>query len=169
MGITLDIQIEFFIWSLITGLFSGLVYDIFRAVREMTNPKNGTIIIHDILFLVFAAFAIFTVSVTVGRGYLRFFEFFGVFLGFILYRTAFKNSVVKLMIKIVKFIIKIMFICMKIIFFPFIFIYKILKKPISVIIWRTKRKTQKANLAIKIRRERLFRNVKNSLSAIKKK
>jgi len=162
-------QLEFLIWSLIAGLIAGFIYDVFRTIRTMTNPKSGTIIIHDILFLVFAAIMMFVLSVTVGRGYLRFFEFLGVFLGFVLYRTAFKNSVVKFLTAVTNFIIKIAFIFAKIIFFPFILIYKILKKPISVIIWRTKRKTQKVNSAMKIRRDRALRNLKSSLFAAKKK
>jgi len=169
MGFTLDAQLEFFIWSMLAGLFAGFVYDIFRTIRAMAKPKNGTIIVHDILFLVFTAFIIFILSVTVGRGYLRFFEFLGVCLGFVLYRIAFKNSVVKIMMAITKFFIKIMIIFMKIIFFPFNVIYKILRKPVNLIIWHTKRKTQKANSAIKIKRERILRGAKNLLFAVKKK
>jgi len=169
MGITLDVQIDFLIWSMIAGLFSGFVYDVFRAIREMTNPKNGTIIVHDIIFLVVTAILAFSLSATVGRGYLRFFEFLGMLCGFVLYRLAFKNSVVKFFEVITKFAIKIAIIFVKIIFFPFNIIYKILKKPINIIIWHSKRTKQKASFALKIKRERALRNIKNSLSSLRKK
>ena len=169
MEITLDMQLGFFIWSLIAGLASGFVYDVFRAIREMTKPKVGTIIVHDIIFLVVVAILIFILSTTVGRGYLRFFEFAGILCGFLLYRIAFKNFVVKFLTALTKMLIKIMIIFVKIIFFPFNIIYKILKKPVGIIIWHSKRTKQKAGNALKIRRERVLRNVKNSLSALRKK
>jgi spore cortex biosynthesis protein YabQ len=169
MGITLEMQLEFFIWSLISGLFSGLSYDFFRLARKMTNPKIGTIIIHDILFLALAAVSIFAVSLTVGRGYLRFFEFFGVFCGFALYRLAFGDSVVNILTAIIRFLIKTTILIAKIVFFPFIIVYKILRKPVNIIIWRTKRTAKKTGSAFKIRRERLLRGVKNSIFAARKK
>ena len=169
MGITLEMQIEFFVWSVITGLFSGFIYDFFRTVRVMAKPKNSTIIVHDILFLVILALGAFVLSFTVGRGELRLFEFIGIFCGFILYRWMFKDSVIKILIRTVKSLIKISIFVIKIVIFPLKIIYKILEKPFNIIIWHTRRKRQKAGLAFKIKRERVSRSVKNFLLAVRKK
>jgi len=169
MGVTLEMQLEFFIWSIITGLFSGFLYDIFRLARKLTNPKAGTIIFHDILFLVFAAIVVSVLSFTAGRGEVRLFEFVGIFFGFVLYRFAFKDSVVKVLEKLVKFFAKLVIFIVKIVLFPLVFIYKILKKPIGIIVWYTRKSAVKTGLAVKIRRERFSRGLKNFVFAVRKK
>ena len=169
MGITIEMQVEFFIWSLITGLISGLLYDFFRAARQLTKPKNSTIIAHDILFLVITAIFVFVLSFTAGRGELRFFEFLGIICGFILYRLAFRDTIVKILSACARFLVKIVITILKIVLFPLRIIYKVLKKPLNIIIWHSKARARKTSSAIKIRRERLSRGVKNLKFALKKK
>jgi len=169
MDITLEMQLEFFIWSVIAGLGSGLLYDCFRALRKMTKPKGGSILAQDILFLVMVALVVFVVSFTVGRGYIRWFEMFGVICGFVLYRLAFRDAIVAILIKIVEFLIKTLIIAVKIVLFPLKILYKILIKPFNVIIWHTRRKAKKTGSALKIRRERLARGFKNFRFAARKK
>jgi len=169
MGITFGMQLEFFIWSAIAGLFSGLLYDFFRAARVLLKPKAVTIMIHDIIFLIVLAIVIFVLSFTVGRGELRFFEFIAIFCGFALYRLAFRDSIVKILVALARFLLKVVIIILKIIIFPLKIIYKTLIKPIRIIIWYVRRKSQKTSSAIKIRRERLARGLKNFKFAAKKK
>ena len=169
MNITLEMQLEFFIWSVIAGLGSGLLYDCFRALRKMTKPKSGSILAQDILFLAMVALIVFVVSFTVGRGYIRWFEMFGVLCGFVLYRFAFRSAIVLLLIKIIEFLIKTLIIVVKIVLFPLKIIYKFLIKPFNVIIWYTRRKAKKTGSALKIRRERLSRGFKNFRFAARKK
>ena len=169
MDITLGMQVEFFIWSMIAGLFSGLLYDVFRALRKMTNPKSVTVLMQDILFIVLIAITVFIVSFTVGRGYIRWFEMFGVLCGFILYRLAFRDAVVKILIKLAEFLIKAAIIAVKILLFPFKIIYVTLIKPIKFIFWYVRRRAQKSGSALKIRKERASRGLKNFMHASRKK
>ena len=169
MGITLEMQLEFFIWSVIVGLLSGLIYDVFRTIRTMRKPKNASVMVHDILFIVLVAIAVFALSVTVGRGELRFFEFAGILCGFVLYRLAFKDSIVKMLCAFVRFLIKCVVVLIKILMFPLVVVWKMLKKPINIIVWYVQRKAQRGGSAIKIRRERYMRSVKNFILCTRKK
>jgi len=169
MGITLEMQLEFFIWSVITGLFAGLLYDCFRTIRVMMKSKNGAIIAHDIIFLVLMGIVIFILSFTAGRGELRFFEFAAILCGFVLYRFAFKDSVVKLLTAFVNFLIKVVIIIIKIMIFPLKIFYKVVIKPINIIIWYVRRKAKKGGSALKVRRERWSRGIKNFMLNSRKK
>jgi len=87
----------------------------------------------------------------------------------VLYRLAFRDAIVKFLVALAKFLFKTVILILKIILFPFRIIYKVLEKPIRVIIWYVRKNSQRTGNALKIRRERLSRGLKNFKFATKKK
>ncbi len=89
-------QMELFFLSILLGAALGVLFDCFRVFRIIFPPakKAKPVCLLDILFWLCYGFAVFTYSVVMGRGQVRFFYFFGSVIGFILYIVSVGNLVV---------------------------------------------------------------------------
>ena len=97
---------EYFLCSLLVGVFLGVVYDVFRLVRIIL-PKNNTVIFfEDILFCMFSTVSFLLLAFNAGSGRIRGFAAFGTLLGFSLYYTTLGKLVYKANEKIISFVKK---------------------------------------------------------------
>ena len=166
---TIWMQAEFFVWSLLAGAVLGFIYDIFRVSRRFFKTRDIVTIVQDILFFIISAFIIFIVAFKINEGEIRYFEFLAIFTGFVLYRIIAGVNVVNAVVKIIEFLAKALFFLLKLILFPVTFIFKILKKPVKIIVWHTGRGTKRARFLLKTGREKMTRHIKATKSAIVKK
>ena len=125
---------EYFLCSLILGVFLGAVYDVFRLVR-IVLPKNNTLIFfEDILFCLFATISFLLLSFNFGSGQIRGFAAAGTLGGFASYYCTLGKLVYKANEKIISFIKKIIK-----------YIIVSIKKPIVFIFGKLYVFTQKTN------------------------
>lgn len=97
---------EYFLCSLLLGVFLGVVYDVFRLIRIIL-PKNNTIIFfEDILFCMFSTASFLILAFNVGSGRIRGMAAFGTLFGFSLYYSTLGKLVYKANEKIISFIKK---------------------------------------------------------------
>jgi len=169
MQTTLSSQIEFFIWTLIAGVSLGALYDLFRALRKMRKSGVRAIIFQDVVFLIITALVIFASAYFINDGEMRWYGIFGVICGFIIYRVTVGDAVLNALVAFTRFLIKTVLVIIKILLFPVKIIYKILKKPLNIIFWYTRRGAKRTGSAFKIGKERVLRQIKNSVKILKKK
>ena len=99
-----------FFYSILTGAFLGVVYDIFRILRIAYPPKKIGIIAQDITFALICIIATLIFLQFFTNGALRFFVLVGEFLGFLLYYLTIGVIVIKMAKVIIKIVKKILYI-----------------------------------------------------------
>lgn len=116
-------QVYTFLYSIIFGIFLGLLYDIFRIVRLLASWKNISIFFQDILYFFISGIFTFIFILCYNQGIIRFYIFIAIFLGWTLYHFTIGKIVYSMSARIICIFNKI-----------FIKVYRIIVPPIKRII-----------------------------------
>ena len=169
MDVNAGTQLHIFLVSLAAGGALGLLFDIFRISRKIVKTGSAATAAEDIIFLVIAALVLFATAYATNSGELRWYEFAGVFSGAALYFLTLSKLILLIGVKTVQILIKIILFLLKIVIFPIALIYKLLRKPLSIVFWYCKGGANKLGGAIKIRKAKLAIGLKNAKTAFHKK
>ena len=111
MNQIINMEVRFFLVSVLCGAFLLVAYDILRIFRRVMEHNAVWISIEDILYWMVGAVFIFRVMYKMNNGVIRWFSLIGILLGMIIYKYSISDHVVKgisfLLIKIKKFIKKV--------------------------------------------------------------
>lgn len=88
MELTFAEQSLAFLFSIILGVFLGVIYGVFKFVRVAFNLKKAAVFLADFLFMIICAFSLFFLSLGYIDGFARFYTFFGATLGLLIYRLT---------------------------------------------------------------------------------
>lgn len=97
-------ETEYFLCSLLLGVFLGAVYDVFRLVRIVLPKNNALIFVEDVLFCMFSTVSFLLLAFNVGSGRIRGFAAAGTLFGFSLYYSTVGKLVYKANEKIISFL-----------------------------------------------------------------
>lgn len=89
-------QLSGLFYSVIMGVIFGILYDVLRAVRIITNFKNFTVFFQDILYFFIIANITFIYFLSVTNGEIRFYILIGTFIGFLAYFFTISKFVILL-------------------------------------------------------------------------
>lgn len=108
----------------IIGLFISFIFDIFRSFRKSFKLGDFFVYVQDIAFLFITGILIFRSIIVFNNGSLRFYLFFAIFLGIIIYSLTLSNNCV-IIITVILNSIKLLFkIIWKLIKAPYYFLQK---------------------------------------------
>lgn len=82
---TLSEECLLFLYSVLLGVFLGVVFDIFRIIRAIIPHKSALVAVEDVIFMMIWGLSLVIFSVELSRGNVRFFCFLGSVLGFAIY------------------------------------------------------------------------------------
>ncbi len=129
MNISSEIQINFFVLSLLLGVLLCVVFDFFRVLRLIGLNGKISVFIEDMLFFIITAFCIFAFYMKITDGKFRLIVPVSALLGFVIYRVTIGKLLFFIIKKIVNVIIKIInFVYKNITLKVFKFISKAIKK-----------------------------------------
>lgn len=168
MHSSVPMEIQFFLFSVLAGIISALLYDIFRISRRIVRACDAVINAEDILFFIIAAFFVFVAAYLKNSGEIRWQSFIGFALGIVLYIIIVRNRLLNFSTIIIKFIVKIIGIVISVLLFPFRLLMKIFRKPVRVITWYTGRGVSRVKSAAKSKKIKLKLCVKNLFYMLKK-
>ena len=118
-------QVLTFIIFILNGFLIGLLFDIFRVLRKSFKTPDSITYMQDILFWILSGFLTIFTILKFNNGEIRFFIFFGIFLGFSIYMLVFSSLFIKVSVSILTLLKK----AFKILFIiPFKFIFSIIYK-----------------------------------------
>lgn len=163
--VKLGVQTEFkyFICIILSGVFLGVIYDLFRAKRKVSKTDTILTNIEDVLFSIIFTIVFLAVTYYLNSGIVRLNGILGLLAGFFLYFYFTENKVVTFLVfsffKIRSFFI----IIFKIVFFPLKFIIHLFKKPVYIVFWFVNAKVNKN----KNRMKTLLHKLKNELKIIR--
>lgn len=130
MQVTIAQQIFIFLTAVLCGVSIGILFDIFRIIRKLSNPTKASVNIQDTLFWLASAILVFWYIFTFNKGELRWFIFVGVFLSGWLYNLTISKYFIKIGIFLVNLLKKASIFLLKVILLPIAFIYRLIRKPL---------------------------------------
>ena len=128
MPLQLNMQVNLVIYSLIAGIITGILFDMYRAIRGFSSMKILTII-EDILFWILAALIVFTFLLYTNYAFLTPYVYIFIVVAILLYLKLISRHFYSSEKIIIKFIAKIIRILLKNICYPLkIIAYKVTDK-----------------------------------------
>ena len=85
MLISIETQLNVLIYSIIAGMITGVLFDIYRMIRGIKNPKVIVTFFFDIIFWVFSAFVIFIFLLYTNYAFMEIYIFLYIALGAYIY------------------------------------------------------------------------------------
>ena len=134
MNITVSNQLFIFASCLVCGVIIGLIFDVFRIVRRLVRTSIFATIIEDIIYWIIAAVVFFLFVLGVNSVELRLYQFIGAFLGMALYFLTVSKQIINVSVCIVQFMAKVLAAVFKVIFAPILFIFRLLRKPLFLVV-----------------------------------
>lgn len=128
--------------AIILGAGIGVFYDFFRILRIAVKTHSVIIFLEDLIFFICAAIATFFFIFQTNTGQIRWFIFFGLIVGFVLYYLTIGKLVIKVSEFIINFIKSVFKILFKIFIKPFIIIFRWFYKKISPVCINIKNKSK---------------------------
>lgn len=106
MKLTFGANIDYFLWSLITGLSLAVIYDLIKLTRKMIKTKDILINVEDILFLFLAGVICVAEAYIINNGVIRIYSLLTEIAGFFLYRLIVGERLVNFVFRVITFIAK---------------------------------------------------------------
>lgn len=120
--------------SIVSGLFIGIIFDVYRGFRYFSKPKKVLSIIEDFLFWVLIGMLFFLLLVQTTDGVLRGFVFIGSFSGGLFYMLLISKYIYPIIILIYKLILDMISEIIKLLTYPFRKISSFSKKRLNKIV-----------------------------------
>lgn len=119
MIISIAKQFQCFIFSIIAGIMTGLLFDIYKIIRGYGNINKFISFFEDLLFWILAAIIVFIFLIITDYIYIGVYVYMLIAIGICIYIKLFSTEIVKILIKILKFTAKGFRILKNIIIYPF--------------------------------------------------
>ena len=102
MNETLALQLLIFGYSCVLGAGLGLLYDFFRIIRMMINPRNIAVFIQDVIYFIISGIITFLFVLGFNSGEARFYILAGEGIGWIIYHITLGEVIYKCSGKLVR-------------------------------------------------------------------
>lgn len=169
MYTTVSMEAGFFVASVAAGIVMAFLYDLIRISRKVAGLCDAVVNLQDIIFFVAAACILFYVAYLKNSGEIRWQGVIGCGLGIGAYVVVVKNRLLNVSTLVIKWLVGIIEKVIKIVLFPVKLIFKIFKKPISVIAWYTGSGARRVGRFAKRSRDRLGIRLKSAVFCLRKK
>ena len=103
MIISLINQVKLIIFSLLSGIITGVFFDIYRLIRGFENPNKVLTIIQDLLFWILTSIVVFIFLMYTNEGYINFYVYVCLIIGVYLYLKLLSRVFIKVQYKLLKF------------------------------------------------------------------
>jgi len=103
MIISLIGQVKLIIFSLLSGIITGVFFDIYRLIRGFENPNKFLTIIQDLLFWTLTSIVVFIFLMYTNEGYINFYVYVCLIIGVYLYIKLLSRLFIKVQYKLFKF------------------------------------------------------------------
>ena len=113
---------------IISGIFIGIFFDVFRILRKSFHTPDIITYIEDALFWIVTGLFLIFVIFNITNGEIRIYNIIGLILGGILYMILISKFFIKINVKIVLFLKKVIISIVKVLILPIQFLAKILQK-----------------------------------------
>ncbi|MBU3129186.1 spore cortex biosynthesis protein YabQ [Clostridium tagluense] len=103
MIISMITQIKLIIFGLLSGIVTGVLFDIYRLIRGFEKPNKVLTVIQDLLFWTLTSIVVFIFLMYTNEGYINFYVYICLIIGAYLYLKLLSGVFIKLQYKLLKF------------------------------------------------------------------
>ncbi|KYH28635.1 MULTISPECIES: spore cortex biosynthesis protein YabQ [Clostridium] len=129
MLIPIQTQINMILYSILAGILTGLLFDIYRIIRGFENPNKVLTFIEDILFWIFAALLVFIFLLYTGYMYVGIHLYIYIALGLYIYVKLMSNYLLKIQYRFMMFLARTLRVTINFLLYPLqLMLCKIAKK-----------------------------------------
>ncbi len=118
MMISLMGQLKLIIFSLLSGIITGVFFDIYRLIRGFENPNKFLTIIQDLLFWTLTSIVVFIFLMYTNEGYINFYVYVCLIIGVYLYLKLLSRVFIKLQYRSLKFNGRVVRVVLNVILYP---------------------------------------------------
>ena len=119
-------QVNLIVFRLLSGIITGVFFDVYRLIRGFENPNRFLTAIQDLLFWTLTAIVVFIFLMYTNEGYLNFYVYVCLIIGVYLYLKLLSKTFIKLQYKSLKFNGKMFRVVLNTILYPMnLLIYKL--------------------------------------------
>jgi spore cortex biosynthesis protein YabQ len=130
MILSMSDQARMFLAAAGIGAVIGFIYDVFRILRKTAPHARFIVQLEDLLFWVGVTLLMFYFLLVITDGEMRWYTIAGAVLGAVLYLAALSRFVLLVSVAVIEFIKRVVKTVIAIILWPFVKIYKLLKRPV---------------------------------------
>ena len=127
-------ELSAFFFCLLSGIGTGLLFDLFRLFRRKKHRGTARMAVEDTLFFLLSAALIFFVLFKKNDGEVRFFEWVAILLGIMLYAWFFSPVVFRVLVFLKEMLHKAGRFLLRIMLFPLLLACRILKRPFFAVV-----------------------------------
>ncbi|MFL0248007.1 spore cortex biosynthesis protein YabQ [Candidatus Clostridium stratigraminis] len=129
MLFSVSTQFNLLIFSLLAGVITGILFDLYRVMRGINDPNKIITFIEDTLFWIFVSIIIFIFLLYMSYAYMRGYVYISIAVGIIIYMSFISKYFIKLLYRVVNRIAKIIRVSFILLLYPFnLLIYKLKRK-----------------------------------------
>jgi len=103
MIISLIGQVKLIVFSLFSGIITGIFFDIYRLIRGFKNPNKYVTIVQDLLFWILTSIVVFTFLMYTNEGYINFYVYVCLIIGVYLYLKLLSKVFIRVIYKLLMF------------------------------------------------------------------
>lgn len=129
MLISISHQLKLVIFSFLSGVLTGILFDVYRIIRGFEGTNKILTFIEDMLFWIFSSVVVFIFLLLTNYAYIGFYVYLLIALGIYIYLKLFSKVILSIECKMVKNMGKILRISRNILLFPIdVLLYTIKRK-----------------------------------------
>lgn len=154
MSYAINVEVRFFLISVLWGALILLAYDVLRILRRLIKHNNFFVAVQDLLFWVTASMFIFAMMYRENDGIIRGFCIMGMSIGMVLYHYILSNYFVTLVTAILKTLIKPVVTAINLVKKGIRFLFRKLRQLIKFLGRQLKNRTKSVKIAIAEKKQR---------------
>lgn len=135
----LSVQFNIMLFSLLAGVITGMMFDLYRIFRGFECPNKIITFIEDTLFWIFTSIVVFIFLLITNYAYIRAYVYAALLMGVILYMMLLSRIFIKVQYKVFRNTAKIIRITFNFLFYPLKIVFYNIKR-------KNKQKILKKNL-----------------------
>ncbi|MCM0649004.1 spore cortex biosynthesis protein YabQ [Clostridium swellfunianum] len=136
---SISTQFNLLLFSLLAGVITGVLFDLYRVFRGLENPNIVVTFIEDTLFWILTGIIVFIFLLMTNHAYMREYVYIAIAAGILLYMVLLSKYFIKAQYKIVRTTAKYIRITFNFAFYPLQLLFYSLKR-------KNKQKILKKNL-----------------------
>lgn len=148
-------ELAYFLWSMLSGALMAVVYDFLRARRREKKVSALFVCIEDILCAAFLGALAYVLAFHENAGMVRWYSLLGIGLGGLFLKLLLGDRLMNLFRKVYSLFVRAFCFFIKILLLPVRLAAKLVRRPISVVVWHSREGSKQISDILKVLKIRI--------------
>jgi spore cortex biosynthesis protein YabQ len=136
---TISTQFNLIVFSILAGVITGVLFDLYRVFRGLECPNRFVTFIEDTLFWVLTGIIVFIFLLRTNYAYMREYVYIAIAVGILLYMALLSKYFIKVQYKVIRTAAKLIRVSLNFLFYPILILFYTIRR-------KNKQKILKKNL-----------------------